>query len=101
MGCDAGSGLDMMEGGVNKRLDEGGVMAGRCDADLMDPGRRHGDRYFIFLGAPLGDDNISSLGGIIRECFLFRWTNITESSIGGDALGGLSLVSASFRHRGM
>ena len=86
---------------MNKRLDKEGVVAGRCDVDLADTRRRHGDRYLVFLETPLGNDDVSLSRGIIRECFLCLWANINESSIRGDTLGGLSLVSASFRHRGM
>ena len=80
-----------MVGGVNKGLEKGGVVAGRCDADLVDTGRRHRDRYLIFLEIPLGNDDVSSLRGIIRECFLFLWANINKSSIRGDTLGGTQL----------
>ena len=86
---------------MNKGVDKGGVAAGMCDVDLVDTGRRHRDRYLVFLETPLGNDNVNLLRGIIRECFLFLWSDINKSSIRGDTLGGLSSVSASFRHRGI
>ena len=69
--------------------------------NLTDSWRGNWDRYFIFLGAFLHDDDVGSLGGIIRQCFLFLWADINDTLVGGDALGELSSVSASFRHGGM
>ena len=68
--------------------------------ELADPWRGNADGLFIFLRA-VGDDDIGLSRGIIRERFLFLWANMNDSSISGDALGGLSSVSASFRHGGM
>ena len=76
-------------------------MTGSGDADLMDSWRGKTDGYLVLLGTLLGDDNIGSLRGIVRQHFLFLWANMNNSSIGGDTMGGLSSVSASFRHRGM
>ena len=95
-----GRSLDMMEGGVDEMLDKGGVARGGGNAELADSWRGYPDRNFVFLWT-VGEDDVGSLRGIIRERFLFLWANMNDSSIGGDALGGLSLVSASFRHSGM
>ena len=89
-----------MEGGVDKALDEGRVARGRCDLKLADPWWGDMDRNFVFLRT-VGEDDVCSSRGIIRERFLFLWANINDSSIGGGAMGGLSSVSASFRHSGM
>ena len=75
-------------------------MSGRGNANLVDSWRGDVDRYFVFLWTVL-DDDIGLSRGIIREHFLFLWANMNDSSIRGDTLGGLSLVSASFRHSGM
>ena len=75
-------------------------MRGGGNAELADPWRGNVERLFIFLWA-VGEDDIGSLGGIIRECFLFLWANINDSSAWGGATGRLSSVSASFRHGGM
>ena len=90
----------MMECCVNKTLDEGRITRGGGDTELADSRRGDADRNFIFLWAVF-DDDVGSSGGIIRECFLFLWANINDSSMMGGAMGGLSLVSASFRHSGM
>ena len=90
----------MVKGGVDKTLDEGRVARGGCDAKLADSWWGNTDGYFIFLGA-VGDDDDDSSGGIIRQRFLFLWANINGFSVGGGSMGGLSVVSASFRHGGM
>ena len=59
-----------MEGGMDEALDEGRVARGRCDPELADSGWRDGDRYLVFLWA-VGDDDVDSSGGIIRQRFLF------------------------------
>ena len=97
----AGGGSDMVEHCVDKGLYEGRVVTGRGDLNLLDSWRGNRDWYFIFLVTLLGDDNVGSSRGIIREHFLFLWANIYDGSGGGGAIGGLSLVSASFRHIGM
>ena len=89
-----------MKGSVDKVLDKGRVAGGRHDAELADSWWRNVDGYFIFLWA-VGEDDIGLSGGIIRERFLFLQANINDSSIQGGTMGGLSLVSASFRHSGM
>ena len=86
---------------MDKGLDKGRVVTGRGDVDLSDSWRGDMDGYFFLLEEFLGDDNIGSSGGIIRKCFLFLWSNMNDSFIRGDTMGGLSLVSASFRHGGM
>ena len=90
----------MVEGGVDKSLDERGITGGRGDAKLADSWRGYSDRDFVFLRT-VSEDDVSSLRGIIRERFLFLWANINDSSTWGGATGGLSSVSASFRHGGM
>ena len=89
-----------MEGSVDKALDEGRVPRGRSDAELAGSWRGNADGYFIFLRTVCEDD-IDSSGGIIRQCFLFLWADINDSSVWGGSVGGLSSVSASFRHGGM
>ena len=89
-----------MEGGVDEALDEGRVVRGRCDAELAGSWWGNADGYFIFLWT-VGEDDIDSLGGIIRQRFLFLWADINGFSIWGGSMGGLSSVSASFRHGGM
>ena len=89
-----------MEGGVDEALDEGRVTRGRCDTELADSWRGNADRFFIFLQT-IWEDNVDLSGGIIRQRFLFLWANINDSSVWGGAMGGLSSVSASFRHSGM
>ena len=89
-----------MKGGMDETLDEGRVARGRCDSELADSWWRDADRYFVFLWT-VGDDDINVSGGIIRQRFLFLWANINGFSIWGGSMGGLSSVSASFRHGGM
>ena len=89
-----------MEGCVDEALDEGRVARGRCDAELTDPWWGNTDGYFVFLGA-VGDDDVDSSGGIVRQRFLFLWANINGFSFCGGSGGRLSSVSASFRHGGM
>ena len=67
---------------------------------MVDSWRGNVDGNFVFLGTVL-DDDIGLSRGIIRECFLFLWGNMNDSSVRGGAMGGLSSVSASFRHGGM
>ena len=90
----------MVESCVDKTLDKGRVTRGQGDAELVNSWRENADGNFVLLWTVL-DDNVSSSRGIIREHFLFLWANMNDSSVRGDALGGLSLVSASFRHGGM
>ena len=89
-----------MKGGMNETLDEGGVARGRRDAELTDPWWGNTDGYFVLLGA-VGDDDVNSSGGIIRQRFLFLWADINGFSVCRSSMGGLSSVSASFRHGGM
>ena len=89
-----------MKGCVDEALDEGRVTQGRGDAELTDPWWGNADRYFVFLGA-VGDDDVDSSGGIIRQRFLFLWADINGFSVCRGSMGGLSSVSASFRHGGM
>ena len=65
---------------MNETLDEGGVARGRGDAELADPWRGDADGNFIFLRTIL-DDDVDSLGGIVRNRFLFLWANINGSSM--------------------
>ena len=88
-----------MKGGVDEALDEGRVARGRCDAELTDPWWGNTDGYFVFLRTIL-DDDVDSSGGIVRHRFLFLWADINGSSVMRGAMGGLSSVSASFRHSG-
>ena len=90
----------MVKGSVDEALDEGRVVRGRCDAELVDSWWGNADGYFILLWTVCEDD-VNLLGGIIRQRFLFLWANINGFSIWGGSMGGLSSVSASFRHSGM
>ena len=89
-----------MEVSVDETLDERGVTRGRGNTELADSWRGDTDGFFVLLRT-VHDDNDGSLGGIIRQHFLFLWANINDSSAWGGATGGLSSVSASFRHGGM
>ena len=84
---------------MNETLDKGGVARGRCDVELANPWRGDTDGNFILLWTIL-DDDVDLSGGIIRDRFLFLWANINGSSVMRGAMGGLSSVSASFRHGG-
>ena len=84
---------------MNETLDEGGVARGWGDTELAGPRWGYLDRNFVFLRT-VGEDDVDSSGGIIRDLFLFLWANINGSSLVRGAMGGLSSVSASFRHRG-
>ena len=86
---------------MNEGLDEGGVTIGGGDMNMADSWRGNVDGYFILLEGLLCDDDVGSLGGIIRERFLFLWGNINDWLGGGDTVRRLSSVSASFRHSGM
>ena len=88
-----------MEGSVDETLDERGVARGRGNMELADSWRRDADRFFVLLQT-ICDNDDDSLGGIIRHHFLFLWADINGSSIRGGVMGGLSSVSASFRHGG-
>ena len=88
-----------MQGGMHETLDEGGVVRGRSDTELADSRRGDADGNFIFLQTIL-DDDVDSSGGIVRNRFLFLWANINGSSVIQGTMGGLSSVSASFRHGG-
>ena len=85
---------------MDDALDKGGVTRGRGNMELADSWRGYPDRNFVFLRT-VSDNDVCSLRGIVRERFLFLWANINDSSTWGGATGGLSLVSASFRHGGM
>ena len=89
-----------MEGGVDKALDKGRVARGRGDPELVRTWWWNADGYFIFLGT-VGDDDVDSSRGIVRQRFLFLWANINGFSVRGGSMRGLSSVSASFRHGGM
>ena len=84
---------------MNETLDERGVAGGWCDTKLAGPRWGYSDRNFIFLWT-VGEDDVDSLGGIIRDRFLFLWANINGFSMVRGTVGGLSSVSASFRHGG-
>ena len=88
-----------MKGGMNETSNEGGVARGWGDAELVNSWRGNADGDFILLRTIL-DDDVDSSGGIIRDRFLFLWANINGSSVMRGAMGGLSSVSASFRHSG-
>ena len=90
-----------MECCVNEGVDKGGVATRGCDMNLLDSWRGNWDWNFIFLVAPLGDDNISMSGGIVREHFLFLWADMNNGHGRGGANGGLSSVSASSRNSGL
>ena len=90
----------MVEGGVDKTLDEGRVVRGRGDTELANSWRGNADRLFVFLQT-VRDNDVGLSRGIVRQHFLFLWADINDSSIRGGAMGGLGSVSASFRHGGM
>ena len=90
----------MVEGSVDETLDEGRVVRGRGNTNLVDSRRGDADGYLVLLWAVF-DDDVGLSRGIIRERFLFLWGNMNDSSIVGGTMGGLSSVSASFRHGGM
>ena len=100
VGRGAGRGPDTVEGCMDESLDEGGVARGWGDAELANSWRGNADGNFILLRTVL-DDDVDSSGGIIRHRFLFLWANINGFSMVGGTMGGLSSVSASFRHGGM
>ena len=99
VGSGARGGSDTVKGGVDKSLDEGRVARGWGDTEMANPWRGDMDGNFILLGTVL-NDNVDSSGGIIRDRFLFLWANINGSSMMRGTVGGLSSVSASFRHGG-
>ena len=70
-----------MEGSVDQTLDEGRVARGGSDTELADSWRGNTDGFFVFLQT-IHEDDVGSLGGIIRQRFLFLWADINNSSIG-------------------